>query len=73
MAAIEVLRQHDTLLIIAHGLNTSSAADLIVSLTDDGRVEAQGTHEELIAAGGTYARFWERLHSAQGWQLTATQ
>lgn len=73
VAAIEELRQHATVLIIAHRLHTIAAADLIVSLTDDGRVEAQGTHEELIAAGGTYARFWERLHSAQGWQLTATQ
>ncbi|MFT3943002.1 MAG: ABC transporter ATP-binding protein [Ancrocorticia sp.] len=71
VAAIEELRQHATVLIIAHRLHTIAAADLIVSLTDDGRVEAQGTHEELIAAGGTYARFWERLHSAQGWQLTA--
>ena len=71
VAAIEELRQQATVLIIAHRLHTIAAADLIVSLTEDGGVEAQGTHEELIAAGGTYARFWERLHSAQGWQLTA--
>lgn len=71
VAAIEKLRQQATVLIIAHRLHTIAAADLIVSLTDDGGVEAQGTHDELIVAGGTYARFWERLHSAQGWQLTA--
>ncbi len=70
VSAIEKLRTHSTVLIIAHRLDTIAAADQIVSLTDDGGVEAQGTHDELLAAGGTYARFWERLHSAQGWQLT---
>ncbi len=70
VAAVEKLRQHATVLIIAHRLDTIVAADQIVSLTDDGRVEAQGTHAELLTAGGTYAKFWERLHSAQGWQLT---
>ena len=70
VAAVEKLRKEATVLIIAHRLDTIAAADHIVALTDDGRVEAQGTHAELLAAGGTYARFWERLHSAQGWQLT---
>ena len=70
VAAIEKLRTHSTVMIIAHRLDTIAAADQIVSLTEDGGVEAQGTHDELIADGGTYARFWERLHSAQGWQLT---
>ena len=70
VAAIERLRQHATVLIIAHRLDTIAAADQIVSLDENGGVEAQGTHEELLAAGGTYAKFWDRLHSAQGWQLT---
>jgi len=69
VAAIEQLRAQATVLIIAHRLDTIAAADQIVALTDDGRVEAQGTHEELLAAGGTYARFWDRLHRAQGWRL----
>ncbi|MBX3184598.1 MAG: ABC transporter ATP-binding protein [Polyangiaceae bacterium] len=68
--AIERLRQQATILIIAHRLHTIASADQIVALTDDGRVEAQGTHDELLAAGGTYARFWERLNQAQGWQIT---
>lgn len=71
VAAVDRLRKQATVLIIAHRLDTIAAADLIVALTDDGRVEAQGTHAELLASGGTYARFWERLRSAQGWQLTA--
>ncbi|MBK7822017.1 MAG: ABC transporter ATP-binding protein [Tessaracoccus sp.] len=71
VAAIERLRTQATVLIIAHRLDTIAAADQIVALDDDGGVEAQGTHEELLAAGGTYARFWDRLHRAQGWKLTA--
>ena len=70
MAAVEELRKHSTVLIIAHRLDTIAAADQIIAMTDDGRVESQGTHDELLAAGGTYARFWEKLHEAQGWRLT---
>lgn len=69
VAAVQQLRRQATILIIAHRLDTIAAADQIVALDDDGGVEAQGTHEELLAAGGTYARFWDRLHRAQGWQL----
>lgn len=72
VAAVERLRKQATILIIAHRLDTIAAADQIVSLTDDGGVEAQGTHDQLLAAGGIYAGFWERLHSAQGWQLTGS-
>ncbi len=70
VAAVERLRRQATVLIIAHRLDTIAAADQIVALTEDGRVEAQGAHEELLASSGTYARFWGHLHSAAGWQLT---
>ncbi|MFT3716159.1 MAG: ABC transporter ATP-binding protein [Gordonia sp. (in: high G+C Gram-positive bacteria)] len=70
VAAVEQLRKQATVLIIAHRLDTIAAADQIIALDDDGGVQAQGTHEELLAQGGTYARFWDRLHSAQGWELT---
>jgi ATP-binding cassette subfamily B protein len=69
VASVESLRSEATVLVIAHRLDTIAHADRIVMFTDDGRVEAQGTHAELLAAGGTYARFWDRLHSAQGWTL----
>ena len=39
-------------LIIAHRLSHAAAADTVVVL-DDGRVVEQGTHGELVAAGGT--------------------
>lgn len=72
VAAVDKLRRQSTILIIAHRLDTIAAADQIIALDDDGRVDAQGTHQELLAADGTYAQFWDRLHSAQGWQLAET-
>ncbi|WP_336669750.1 ABC transporter ATP-binding protein [Tsukamurella sp. USMM236] len=70
VAAVEQLRREATVLIIAHRLDTIAHADLIVALDADGSVEAIGTHDQLLAAGGTYATYWEHLRTAQGWRLT---
>lgn len=52
--SLEKLADTRTTIVIAHRLSTVRNAQRIVVLTENG-VEEQGTHEELIALGGTYA------------------
>lgn len=55
--ALSELVRDRTLLVIAHRLHTIRHADTIVVL-DGGRIVAQGRHDDLLAAGGEYARLW---------------
>ncbi|GLB63482.1 ABC transporter [Dietzia sp. NCCP-2495] len=55
--AIASLVAGRTVLVIAHRLHTITGVDSVV-VVDSGRVVEQGTHTDLLAAGGTYARLW---------------
>lgn len=48
-----------TVIAIAHRLSTIAQMDRVIVL-DQGRVIEEGTHDELLALGGTYAGLWER-------------
>jgi ABC-type multidrug transport system fused ATPase/permease subunit len=54
-----------TVIAIAHRLHTARDADR-VAVMDDGRITELGSHDELIAKGGTYAALW------QSWQSSTT-
>jgi ATP-binding cassette subfamily B protein len=56
--AMASLREGRTSFVIAHRLSTIRDADVILVM-DAGRIVEQGTHDELIAAGGSYYRLYE--------------
>jgi len=56
-AALENLWKHKTVIAIAHRLSTLRHMD-IIAVMDNGRIIELGSHRELLAASGTYAKLW---------------
>ena len=66
--AFERLMAGKTVIMIAHRLSTVVGADKIVVL-DGGRKVEEGTHKELLAASGTYAKMWSQYTEAVEWGI----
>ncbi len=57
-----------TVIVVAHRLATVISADEILVM-DGGKLVESGTHEELLAAGGVYARMWESQEGLAGYAV----
>ena len=66
--ALKNLTDHKTVIMIAHRLSTVVTADKILVL-DSGRLVEEGSHAELLAKGGRYARMWNEYNQAVSWKI----
>ena len=66
--ALARLCEGKTVLMIAHRLSTVTGADVICVL-DGGRVVERGRHDELVAAGGLYAKMWNDYRTSVTWRI----
>ncbi len=70
--AFSVLTKGRTVIMIAHRLSTVTGADKIIVL-DSGHVEEEGSHAELVQAGGLYSRMWADYNQAVKWRISVAE
>ena len=68
LAAIDALCKGKTVISIAHRISTVESVDHILVI-DDGSLQEEGKHEELIQNGGIYASFIKSRRDAKGWRI----
>ncbi len=61
-AAMGLLSQGRTTVVVAHRLETARRADRVLVMSD-GRVVEQGSHDELVRLQGVYAKLWDASHA----------
>ena len=66
--AITELVKSKTLIVIAHKLSSIKFANQILVI-DDGNIAERGTHDELIAQNGEYAKLWNLRKQSQSWEI----
>jgi len=71
-SALENLTEGRTTIVIAHRLSTVMAADTIYVM-DNGQIVEQGTHAELLAQGGAYARLYAVQFAEQAEEVTPAE
>ena len=70
--AFAKLTEGRTVIMIAHRLSTVVGADKIIVL-EEGHAAEEGTHEELVNAGGLYSRMWKDYNQAVKWRISAAE
>ena len=66
LAQIHRMAETKTVIMISHRLANVAEADMIFAM-EDGNVSESGTHDELIARGGVYAKLWERQQALENY------
>ena len=64
----DVLHKDKTVIMIAHRLSSVVNADKICVI-DEGKIEEEGTHTELLARKGLYASMWDNFKKGIEWKV----